>query len=458
MVERRDPMVGRVMGGRYRVDLRLAAGGFGAVYRGTDLADHSDVAIKILHSELAANDDSAVARFRREGDTLSSLRDPHTVTALSVGETEDGTLYIVMELLHGESLYDLFRATGAMSWRRVARIARAVCSSLVEAHALGIVHRDLKPANIHLEHRGDERDFVKVVDFGIAKLLAPGSSDLTHAGQMIGTFDYMAPEQMVGGLCTGRCDIYTLGVVMYEMIAGARPFGDCNGPTGLLAEMLTKKPPPLASRVVVPLELNDLVMRCLEREQQQRVQTVDEIAAVLDALLHDDDDDGVTRIVRAGDVDDVDERTVAARPPARKSAPVTPRSLPRATPPPLIVPPQPVIAAQQSTMDARGTSWSTPPRSMPAMPAMPVPDGFPMPAPTPMPMPIAQPVQALEPQPPFAPQPFAPQPHRPSTRHVSLPRYDMQGAANHDALVRRLMWIAALLVAIAIIAVVAHHL
>ncbi len=151
-LNRRDPMIGVVLGGRYRVDERLAAGGFGAVYCGTDLVEGVEVAIKVLHKELA-NDTSVAARFRREGETLIQLRDPHTVTALALGETEDGTMYIVMELLHGESLYDRYRAGGAMPWRRVVRIAREVCSSLAEAHALGVVHRDLKPANIHLERR-----------------------------------------------------------------------------------------------------------------------------------------------------------------------------------------------------------------------------------------------------------------------------------------------------------------
>ena len=435
MVERRDPMIGALLGGRFRVDFRLAAGGFGAVYRGTDVATGNEIALKVLHKELAT-DDSAVARFRREGDTLEQLRDPHTVTAHARGETEDGTLYIVMELLHGDSLYDRFRADGAMSWRRVAKIARAVCSSLAEAHALGIVHRDLKPANIHLERRGDEHDFVKVVDFGIAKLLAPGSSDLTHAGQMIGTFDYMSPEQMVGGLCTGRSDIYTLGVVMFEMIAGARPFGDCNGPTGLLAEMLTKKPPQLASRVVVPLELNDLVTSCLEREQQLRVQTIEEVAAALDRVLHeDDDDDGVTRIVQQVDVEAV-ERTAA-------TVAGLPRALPRATPAPLLAVP-PSLLPPQSTMDVRGTSWSAPPPS------------FPMPGPLASSSPSPSPPSPFPSPSPSSPYPVAP--HRPSTRLPSLPRYDMAGAAQHDAFVRRVVLICALLVAIAIIAVIAHHL
>jgi len=332
VVERIDPLIGMVLHNRFRVEYRLAAGGFGAVYRGTDLTAGGEVAIKLLHSALAS-DSSVVARFRQEGETLSKLRDPHTVTAIALGETPDGTLYIAMELLRGESLHERYRARGKLPWKSVVAIARAVCASLSEAHAYGVIHRDLKPANIHLEPRGDERDFVKVVDFGIAKLMA-GGPDLTLAGQMIGTFDYMAPEQMVGGQTAGRADIYTLGVVMYEMIAGCRPFGDHTGPTSLLAAMLTRTPERLASRAIVPFELDDLVMRCLEREQQNRFASVDELARALDQLLHDDDGDQVTRIM-----------TAVVPPVARGSAQVA--------------------SIQSPPMDARGQSWQPPPVMQP---------------------------------------------------------------------------------------------
>src|SRR5436305_64267 len=134
------------------------AGGFGAIYRATDVLSDAQVALKVLLPRLA-RDPMVVARFRREGETLATLRDPHTITAYEFGEAPDGTLYIVMELLHGESLYTRFRVNGALPWRRVITIARAVCSSLTEAHALGIIHRDLKPTNIHLEPRDNGEDF-----------------------------------------------------------------------------------------------------------------------------------------------------------------------------------------------------------------------------------------------------------------------------------------------------------
>jgi eukaryotic-like serine/threonine-protein kinase len=285
--ERRDPLIGNTFDDRFRIDARLAAGGFGAIYRAIELASGRELALKVLHPSLTA-DPLIVARFRREGETLASLRDPHTVTAYELCEAKDGALYIVMELLRGETLYDAFRREGPLPWRRVAAIARAVCSSLGEAHALGIVHRDLKPANIHLQDRGGAGDFVKVLDFGIAKILQGGeleSTELTMAGQMIGTFDYMAPEQMLGGIVGPRCDIYTLGVVMYEMITGRLPFADATSPTHLLAMLLTTAPAPLGARTPVPPALDQIVMRCLEREQQSRYESVAALAADLDRVL-----------------------------------------------------------------------------------------------------------------------------------------------------------------------------
>src|SRR5262249_27569715 len=133
-VQLRDPLIGSILDGRFLIELQLASGGFGAIYRGSDVRSEAHVALKVLHAKLA-RDPNVIERFRREAATLSNLRDPHTITAYEFGEAPDGTLYIVMELLHGESLYQLFHASGPMPWRRVLHIARGVCSSLGEAHA-----------------------------------------------------------------------------------------------------------------------------------------------------------------------------------------------------------------------------------------------------------------------------------------------------------------------------------
>ena len=283
VVEHRDPLLGTVFDQRFRIENQLAAGGFGAIYRATDVRSGARVALKVLLPKLA-RDPMVVARFRREGKTLASLRDPHTVTAYELGEAPDGTLYIVMELLQGESLYTRFRSQGPLPWRRVLHIAAGVCASLAEAHALGIVHRDLKPANIHLEPRDGDAEFVKVLDFGIAKIVQgnPGEhTQLTQAGQMIGTIDYMSPEQMVGGELTPASDIYTLGVVIYEMIAGRTPYPDAQTATAILAAVLTRTPDPLSTHARVPAALDAVLARCLEREPEDRYAHVGELADAL---------------------------------------------------------------------------------------------------------------------------------------------------------------------------------
>jgi eukaryotic-like serine/threonine-protein kinase len=299
VIERRDPLLGAVFDRRFQVEAKIAAGGFGSIYRAKHIKSGHEFALKVLHHNLTS-DPHVVARFRREGAALTRLRDPHTITAYELGETPDGMLYIVMELLRGESLYERFRARGPLPWSQVMAIARAVCSSLTEAHTLGIIHRDLKPTNIHLEPGINGSDHVKVLDFGIAKIVQDGeldSSDLTHAGQMIGTIDYMSPEQMVGGMCTAASDIYTLGIVMYEMIAGRRPFDNANSPAAALAAVLTTTPDRLSTCAMVRPEVDHIVMRCLARQHGDRFPSAEALAAALDELLVDGDE-VVTRLER----------------------------------------------------------------------------------------------------------------------------------------------------------------
>jgi serine/threonine protein kinase len=326
MVERIDPLMGTVLDKRYRIDFRLAAGGFGAIYRATHIETGQQYALKVLHAELATSDARVIARFRREGATLAQLKSPNTISAYELGEAPDGSLYIVMELLHGESLYEQFRAKGLLPWERVVAIGRQVCNSLAEAHSLGIIHRDLKPANIHLEGKDGNPDFVKVLDFGIAKIMRESeldSTELTQAGQMIGTFDYMAPEQMVGGQCTGKTDIYTLGVVLYEMVCGQRPFAEAASPTAMLAALLTQSPPPLGI-AGVPAELDRILRKCLEREPQNRYDDVMELAADLDRLIapmHE----SKTRVMHTPAPVLVDaEATVVAQPRPKRPTPQLP--------------------------------------------------------------------------------------------------------------------------------------
>jgi serine/threonine-protein kinase len=283
MTQMRDPFVGAILDRRFRVDEKIAAGGFGAIYRATHVRSNHQVALKILHPRMAS-DARIVARFRREGATLTNLRSQYTVATYEL--VEDGaTLFIVMELLRGQTLQQVFQA-GPLPWQRMARIARAVCESLVEAHALGIVHRDLKPANIHL---GTD-DTVKVLDFGIAKLVhgnrfEEGGEDLTRANELVGTFDYISPEQIAGDSYSGRSDLYTLGIVAYEMITGQRPFGQVRGPA-LLTMIVTATPPPPSTLVPgLPPQIDRILLRCLERDPDHRFANAGELASALDALL-----------------------------------------------------------------------------------------------------------------------------------------------------------------------------
>ena len=295
-VEIFDPMKGAVVAQRYRIELKIASGGFGAIYRALDLREDRDVALKVIHPRLAT-DPAVVARFRREGAALRALRNPHTVAAYDVGETDEGMLFIAMELLDGESLFDHFRKRGPLPWRRMAQIGRAVCDSLAEAHALGIIHRDLKPANIHLELRGGG-GFVKVLDFGIAKIIQGGAlddADLTHAGQMIGTFDYMPPEQMVGGELSAPSDLFTLGIVMYEMITGELPFGAQPSAAKMLASIMTTKIRPPSMLAEVPPELDRIILRCLARKPVDRYPDIAALSADLDRVLDPVDEPTLVR-------------------------------------------------------------------------------------------------------------------------------------------------------------------
>jgi serine/threonine-protein kinase len=302
LIQRTDPLIGVVVANRFRIREKIASGGFGAIYRAEHMASGHQVAIKVLHPQLAA-DPNVIERFRREGKTLSKLRAPHTVTTYEFGEASDGMLYIVMELLKGESLHERLRERHSIPWREALQIARAICISLAEAHAIGIVHRDLKPANIHLEAR-DNTDYVKVLDFGIAKIKRGSSmedqQDLTNAGQMIGTIDYMSPEQILGGQPDGRSDIFTLGILLFEMISGRRPFAESATPTSILAALLTQVAPKLSTFIPVPSALDAIVAKCLAREQADRFADVADLADAIDRVLMTSSDDGATRTIAIG--------------------------------------------------------------------------------------------------------------------------------------------------------------
>ncbi len=284
----------QVLNNRFKVESKIGEGGFGAVYRGTQLATGRKVALKLLHPEMT-KDENLVARFRREGMVLCNLRDAHTITTYDFDQTADGTLYIAMELLEGKSLHQTFHEEAPLEWKRVFKIVGEMCSSLAEAHEQGIVHRDLKPENIYLEHRPGNPEFVKILDFGIAKVMRgdaidPQSPQLTATGQTLGTLEYMSPEQLMGKQLDGRSDVYALGVVAYEMITARLPFPDAKGPAGLITAQLKQTPqPPSAAnpKANLPADADRIILKCLEKDKNNRYADVTQLAeALADMVAH----------------------------------------------------------------------------------------------------------------------------------------------------------------------------
>lgn len=270
-----DPFVGAFVGDRFLVHQKLGEGGMGVVYRAEQTAIGRKVALKVLHSHLT-RDASLEARFQNEAAACSRLTHPNTVTIYDFGKTDQGALYIAMEYIDGKSLDDEIQQRGAIPWPRACRIAIQICGSLSDAHRHNIVHRDLKPENIMLCERAGESDVVKVLDFGIAKILGEEGTDqrqaLTKTGMVFGTPQYMSPEQIRGEAFDHRTDIYSLGVILYEMLTGELPFTS-EQPMGVLSKHLFDKPPALKKTnpgAIVPEALELLVMSALAKEADKR--------------------------------------------------------------------------------------------------------------------------------------------------------------------------------------------
>lgn len=279
--------------GSYRLGELLGRGGMGEVYRATHRMLARPAAIKLIRREKIGGNNGEAAqlaakRFRREAEAAADLRSPHTVELYDFGETEDQTLYFVMELLDGMTLESLVREHGPAPANRVIHILRQACDSLDEAHVRGLVHRDIKPANIHVGRVGLRYDFVKVLDFGLVKMIAGANDDdslATAAGLTPGTPAYMAPETTRGDTVDGRSDIYALGCVAYYLLTGQLVF-EADTALQMVAKHLTAKPIPLWQRanIQLPAGLEDLVMACLAKEPEQRPQTAGELSRRLSAI------------------------------------------------------------------------------------------------------------------------------------------------------------------------------
>ena len=282
-----DSPQGRTLNNRYFVKRKIGEGGFGAVFEGMQVATERPVALKILHPQ-SVSDATVVARFRREAEACSKLRNPHTVIIYDFDQTEDGVLYLAMELVRGQSLQDIQCASGIIPVDRCLRILDQVAEALGEAHAKGIVHCDMKPENIMVEIREGE-DFVKVLDFGIAKIKSgDGGKDtpaLTAIGQTVGTLEFMSPEQLRGKPLDGRSDIYALGMVAYEMLTGELPFKKAKSTTEIIQYHLQTPPPPPSSlklEAEIPQVVDELVQKMCAKSRDERHASNDDLRQHID--------------------------------------------------------------------------------------------------------------------------------------------------------------------------------
>ncbi|HEX8149164.1 MAG TPA: protein kinase [Pyrinomonadaceae bacterium] len=284
-----DSLAGRVLDGKYEIVSPLGSGGMGAVYRARRVLIGDEVAVKVLHSRLTG-DEKLVERFRREARAAAQLHHPNVVTIHDYGEARgpEGFAYIVMELVRGESLRDILRREGRLAPARAVSLMRDVCAGVGAAHRRGIVHRDIKPDNIIVTPADEDRpaESVKVVDFGIAKLrdLAAEGSTLTEAGMMVGTLFYMSPEQCKGEPLDSRADVYSLGAMLHEMLAGAPPFTASNI-TSLIFKHVGEPPPPLPEDLPVTPALRAAVLRALSKEPDARPSDASEFAREIQAAL-----------------------------------------------------------------------------------------------------------------------------------------------------------------------------
>ena len=276
MIEIQDPFVGRTLDEKYCVEERLGAGGMGAVYRARHLLMDRPVAIKVLHQRLV-EDEAARVRFHMEARAAVLLQHSNAVSVTDFGQTSEGCVYIVMELLEGRTLREILSREAPLETARAVSIMLQVSDAVAAAHEAGIIHRDLKPANILVTQSADQPAVVKVLDFGIAKLAADKLDDdedaatLAQRSSIIGTPRYMAPEQSNGFELTPAADVYSLGVILYEMLTGMAPF------TGSTRAEIAQKHtndqphPPRSIVAAIPEDVERVVLHALEKQASDRL-------------------------------------------------------------------------------------------------------------------------------------------------------------------------------------------
>jgi serine/threonine-protein kinase len=283
-----------ILSGQYRVLERIGSGGMGAVYKVQQPSMDRFVAVKILHSKFTNRKD-LVSRFRREARAMSHLTHPNTAKVHLFGQLEDNACYIVMEYLEGKNLGQVVRQSGPLAPNRAFAVLIQACGALEEAHQKGIIHRDLKPENIFLCQMGGIKDFVKVLDFGLAKVtdreMQPGSLILTQEGMVFGTPEFMSPEQAQGKTLDPRSDVYSLAVILYELVTGKLPF-DARTPMEYITLHVQNTPIPLARRAPdrqFPAGFQEVLTRAMAKNPEERYQSAAEFATALRDLADPND-------------------------------------------------------------------------------------------------------------------------------------------------------------------------
>jgi serine/threonine-protein kinase len=352
-----DPLVGQTIKGTYLIQQKIGGGGMGDVYKAIHTKLDSPVALKIVKPALLGHT-SMVHRFQREARAASKLHHPNVVAVTDFGQSDDGMLFMVMEYVAGKSLAQVIADDAPISERRVVHIASQILSALAEAHANQILHRDLKPENVMIERRRDVRDSVKVLDFGIAKVLAAGAgaSTLTQAGLVCGTPGYMSPEQLRGGDVDVRSDLFSLGVVLYEMLTHKLPF-DAQTPMEMLHKHLSEPIPPPSKRRGRPVspELEALVLQALSAARDARPASAEamreELLGAALSLAEDDD-------LEQGLATEILPPREPSRPvpTPRRVTPTPPRSEAARTPPPPSRTPENATAGRKTPLTERTRS------------------------------------------------------------------------------------------------------
>jgi serine/threonine protein kinase len=273
-------LIGQTLGGRYRVTSLIGSGGMGAVYRAEHVQLHKTVALKVLNAEMAAHREAAL-RFEREALVSARIQHPHVVSATDSGRLADGSLYLVLEYVAGKSLREVVDAEGRMNPARALNICAQIAEALAAAHRAEIVHRDLKPGNVMLSIEEGNPEFVKVLDFGLARLSGEPShtgEPLTKSGSVFGTPEYMSPEQARGEVVDHRSDLYALGVILFELLSGKAPF---SAPelVAVLIKHLQEPPPPLPADV--PAQIAEYVALLLEKQPARRPSDALQVAKAL---------------------------------------------------------------------------------------------------------------------------------------------------------------------------------